>query len=274
MFKYFFSAIVIATAAMTAIAPANAHGKDHGYKPQKGDAPSKMYQDYDMGKDSKDYTNDKNGRYQKDRTNDSMRKPNGNHKYGDYKPKDVVTDGIGDGPIIVIPIKGMPKFPIYTTPPYNPNPDASYQKDDNYDYGRMKRHGRKHHRNHGRMNDRYDRNDSYDDSYRGGKDDMKRRDYGRNYESQKPYPTYGDDARYPNQKPVQQIDKKPDFKPDYKPEVKPFEKPVVKNPDIKKPETKTPVVKIPVVKTPEVKKEVKHLDHKKMTSPMKKKNCK
>jgi hypothetical protein len=161
----------------------------------------------------------------------------------------------------------MPKFPIYTTPPYNPNPDASYQKDDNYDYGRMKRHGRKHHRHHGRMNDRYDRNDSYDDSYRGGKDEMKRRDYGRNYESQKPYPTYGDDAKKlpVYQTPVQ----KPEQKIEYKPEVKVPQKPVVKNPDIKKPEVKKPVVQIP-----EVKKEVKHLDHKKMPSPMKKKNCK
>jgi hypothetical protein len=261
MLKYFFSALVITTAAMTAIAPANAHGKDHGYKPQKGDAPTETYHNHDMGKDSKDYSNDKNGRYQQDRTNDSMGKPNGNHKYGDYKPKDVVTDGIGDGPIIVIPIKGLPKFPIYTTPPYNPNPDASYQKDDNYDYGRIKRDGRKHHRNHGRMNDRYD---SYDDSYRGGKDEMKRRDYGRNWESQKPYPTYGDDARYPYQKPVQ----KPEQKIEYKPEIKPFEKPVVKNPDFKKPDVKKPVFQTPVVKTPEVK-----LEHKKVTTP-KKKNCK
>jgi hypothetical protein len=136
-----------------------------------------------------------------------------------YRPH----NGYDNTQIIIIPKVQLPVVPVVTTPPFNPDPNASYDlkdREDNYK-GKNKGKNRKYKHHHKDDKGRQDeiKSDNYDDdyptdsrkgnysdeSYGGKKSGMSQREY-QGY--QKPYPFYGNDKMKKDQYPNPSIDQK------------------------------------------------------------------
>jgi hypothetical protein len=253
--KFVVGTLLLTGMVISSVAPAYAgQHKDHGYKAQDEKLTDKdgykvddyRYKDGKYGSDTKDRKGPKNdswdnkNKYQTDDYKSDMNDPRnrGYEKVDESEVKNQYKKGgyskyPNKGSVIFVPVI---KVPVMVTPPWNPNPDAQYD----YNSGGKKRMERekieKKIKPLERKLDRYEADrpdykggyDRYDYDRKGGYDSNNHR-YG---DYQKPYPTYGDDAKKINQNPLPVI------------EVKPVVKDEKKNPEIKKPEVKKPEVKL------------------------------
>lgn len=185
----------------------------------------------------------------------------------------LITDGIGNGPIVAIPCSPTGQV-LPTTPPFNPDPSQGYDNYPGDNYGPSKGKYRKN-RHNNRDNDYRDyKGGSSDDSYYGDRDYGSGNGKGPKYKKYDRYPT----NRYPEQGNY-----------DTKPDVMVIQKPVIQIPVIQKPVIQAPVVQEPIkvpnyqkpiqivkpIQTPVIQKPIK-VEHKKpvVKKAPAKKHCK